>query len=230
MKLKLSTEQFPLYVLLKKKLDHKDKENTVWLNNDPLPRINTETFKYSGSDENGRIKINHTLAEYRLYANYDACEDLRNNLMGQNTLETVELFVNKRIQLPDGSTNYSSDPMILLDMSGSQPRIVGIHMYLMLLQKIGMPFWIDIELYTKGKYIIMPLATFEKQFSIQLKPEYLNLADSFDSEPSQPAENNSGEDIAKITDGLKSCAKDIGITVIKEDRSEVPIPDETDQG
>lgn len=196
MRLKLSREQFTLYALFEKRnnfetrkklLDRQNHGEEVdftqcWESYGPVPRINLETLKYS-NDGTGKVPNVHKLAEKRLYTTFEEAEALRTRFMksDQITMETLEIPVNKRIQLPEGNTNYSGEPMILLDMTNPMPHIMYVHMYFELLSKLGVPCWIDIEMWSKGRYVIMPLETFEKQFSIQVRPEYIDLMETSDN-------------------------------------------------
>lgn len=80
--------------------------------------------------------------------------------------------------LPNGNTNYSGEPMVLLDMTEDQPKVMYVDMYFMVLKKLGNPWWMDIEQVTNGRYIIMPLESFYEQFNVQLAPQYLSLMET----------------------------------------------------
>lgn len=186
MRLKLSTEQFPVYVIIETLIDtwsyYFQIEECRRLNCDPdlskcyyspgpIPRINPVTHNYDDYEDD-KWKID----DKNLFTTFDEAEHYcnANNINGRHRYEVAKLYLNKRIKLPSKNVNYGKELMVLLDMEYSTPRIAAMAPYFKILDILKLPRWMDVEQRSNGGYIILPLKTFNEQFEIQIRPEYLH--------------------------------------------------------
>lgn len=176
MKLKLSTEQVPVYAIFNKRFDQKRcsefakthvAKEEYYLPNEPVPRFDLSTMSYP---ENKKQK-HWTMSKPIVYTEMGEAESILQICENPKFVEVLGFYVNKRV-MPEGSS-FQAEQMVWLFTSSYGIEIYGVGLYLELLQKAHLPLWADMELLSRGTQIIMPMSKFQEQFSIEVKPKYL---------------------------------------------------------
>lgn len=199
MKLEVSKKQYPVYIVVKKRYLPNDGDSIPseldlpeyhYIPDDKQIPIIGEDGTYKDKDGGPcSTKDGPELAEKLMFTNREGAENLKNRLSWSYRFEVREMLLNERIKLPEGSSDklYSA-PMICLNTTTDELIPMCINNYTYILEKLGMPYWADVEQFTKGRVVIMPLEVFMRDYAIVPRHELHLESDASHIKCSEPSE------------------------------------------